>query len=200
MLALLERMVVSVAQTMLEKGGEMLKQLNPNFQVPETPFLRMTYHEAIDYCNAHQIYKDEETKEVFQYGDDISELPERKMTDQIGRPIFLIKFPAQMKSFYMQRCGPNDELTESVDLLMPGVGEIIGGSMRTWKLDALKEGYAREGLDPAPYYWYNDLREFGGCPHGGWGLGVERYLCWMLGQDHIRNVTLYPRHIGRCKP
>lgn len=201
LLQTLEDMVVDVAERLVARAGDILKHFNPDFKVPERPFLRMSYSDAVKFCNDNNIYKDEETKEHFVFGDDIPEGPERKMTDMIGRPIFLIKFPAAMKSFYMQRCGgAENDLTESVDCLMPGVGEIIGGSMRSWKYDEVMEGFKREGLDPAPYYWYNDLRKYGGCPHGGWGLGLERYLCWILNQDHIRNVCLYPRYIGRCKP
>eukprot|EP00456_Euglypha_rotunda_P082715 TRINITY_DN8151_c0_g3_i4.p1 TRINITY_DN8151_c0_g3~~TRINITY_DN8151_c0_g3_i4.p1 ORF type:complete len:350 (-),score=61.39 TRINITY_DN8151_c0_g3_i4:132-1046(-) len=200
LLETLEDMVVDVAERLVKVAGEMLKDLNPEFKPPQKPFLRMDYSEAVKYCNEHNIYKDEKTKEHFKFGDDITEAPERKMTDKIGKPIFLMRFPAAMKSFYMQRCGPDDTLTESVDLLMPGVGEIIGGSMRSWKLDKLMDGFTHEGISADPYYWYTDLRKFGSCQHGGWGLGLERYLCWILKQDHIRNVCLYPRHIGRAKP
>jgi len=200
LLNILEDMVVDVAERLMKKAGPELKSLNPNFEVPQRPFLRMDYSDAIKYCREHNIYKDEETKTHFEFGDDIPEGPERRMTDQIGRPIFLCRFPTSMKPFYMARCGANGELTESVDCLMPGVGEIIGGSMRAWDYQQLMDGYKHEGIDASPYYWYSDLRKYGSCPHGGWGLGIERYLCWILGQDHIRNVCLYPRHIGRCKP
>jgi len=200
LLEILEDMVVDVAERLLAKGGDMLKSVNPDFKVPERPFLRMNYSDAIKYCREHNIYKDEEKKEHFEFGDDIPEGPERAMTDKIGRPIFLCRFPAHMKSFYMNRCPEDNDLTESVDLLMPGVGEIIGGSMRSWNAEELLAGFKREGISPEPYYWYNDLRKFGSCPHGGWGLGLERYLCWIMGLDHIRKVCLYPRYVGRAKP
>lgn len=101
----------------------------------------------------------------------------------------------------MSRCAENKELTESVDFLIPGVGEIIGGSMRLWNYEELLKEYQREGLDYKPYYWYNDLCKYGSCPHhDGFGLVLERYLCWILKNDHVRNVCLYPRHLGRCKP
>jgi len=200
LLNLLEDQCVKVAEMVVQKSGDLLKAVNPEFVAPKRPFLRMDYKDAIEYCRKNNIYKEEETKTHFEFGDDIPEGPERKMTDQIGKPILLCRFPTKMKPFYMARCAEDATLTESVDLLMPGVGEIIGGSMRSWSLEELKKGFDHEGINDKPYYWYTDLRKYGSCPHGGWGLGVERYLCWLLGQDHIRNVCLYPRHLGRCKP
>lgn len=166
----------------------------------QRPFLRMNYEDAVKYCREHEIYKDPETKEHFEFGDDIPEKPEREMTDQIGRPILLVKFPASLKSFYMQKCDDDRRLTESVDLLLPGVGEVVGGSMRMWKQEELMEAYEKEGMDPGPYYWFTDQRKYGSCPHGGYGLGLERFICATLGIHHIRDSCMYPRYKGRISP
>lgn len=83
-------------------------------------------------------------------------MPERKMTDEINEPIMLCRFPANIKSFYMSKCPEDAQLTESVDVLLPNVGEIVGGSMRISDYDELLEGYKREGIDPTAYYWYTD--------------------------------------------
>ncbi|XP_022258175.1 asparagine--tRNA ligase, cytoplasmic-like, partial [Limulus polyphemus] len=127
---------------------------NPDFKPPKKPFRRMNYTDALVYLKEHNITKDDGT--FYKFGDDIPEMPERKMTDQINEPIMLCRFPAEIKSFYMPRCPEDHRLTESVDVLMPGVGEIVGGSMRTWKLDELMEGFKRNGIDPKNYYWYTD--------------------------------------------
>ncbi|ETO17365.1 hypothetical protein RFI_19958, partial [Reticulomyxa filosa] len=149
-------------------------------QIPQKPFLRLSYEDAIRYCNDNNIYKNDDTKEKFQLGDDITEKPERQMTDQIGKPILLTRFPAHIKSFYMSRDKNRPDLTESVDLLMPNVGEIIGGSMREWNLENLLQGFDKHNIDSLPYYWYNDLRKYGTFPHGGFGLGLERFLWYAI--------------------
>jgi len=175
-----------------------LYELNPSFVAPKTPFKRMAYVEALDYLKENNITKEDGS--FYEFGDDIPEKPEREMTDKLNQPILLCKFPAELKSFYMPRCQDDNRLTESVDLLLPGVGEIVGGSMRIWKMDELIKGYEREGIDPSPYYWFTDQRKYGSCPHGGYGLGIERFLAWILGRNHVREVCFYPRYMNRCQP
>lgn len=150
-------------------------------------------------------------------GDDIAEAAERQMTDIIGTPVFLYGFPKELKSFYMKSMprgtfsltdGVVDDnggadgkvFTESCDLLMPNVGEIVGGSMRISDINELLEGYKREGIDPTPYYWFTDLRKYGTCDHGGYGLGVERFLAWLGNRYTVRECSLYPRWPGRATP
>jgi len=174
-----------------ESSAALIKQLNPSFTPPSRPFKRLSYVDAIAWLNEHGIEHEAEdtdgnvitdaegkpTMVPHAIGDDIAEKAERQMTDIIGTPIFLHSFPAGLKAFYMKKKdddgGHSGVYTESCDLLMPGVGEIVGGSMRISDIDELLAAYKREGIDPAPYYWFTDQRKYGTCEHGGYGLGVE---------------------------
>ncbi|KFY59177.1 hypothetical protein V496_05755 [Pseudogymnoascus sp. VKM F-4515 (FW-2607)] len=197
-----EAMISTVIETILadpEIAGY-IKELNPDFKAPARPFKRMRYSDAIDWLNAQDppILNEEGNAHVF--GDDIAEAAERRMTDIINLPILLTHFPTAIKAFYMKR-DPNDpRVTESVDVLMPGVGEIVGGSMRMEGYEELMAAYEREGIPPKEYYWYTDQRKYGTSPHGGYGLGLERFLAWVCNQHSVRTCCLYPRFMGRCKP
>ncbi|WEW57787.1 asparagine--tRNA ligase [Emydomyces testavorans] len=175
-----------------------VKTLNPSFAPPRRPFKRMKYSEAIDWLRAHDIPNEDGTPHTF--GDDIAEAAERKMTDILNEPVFLTHFPVEIKAFYMKKDPEDLRVTESVDVLMPGVGEIVGGSMRMDDWHELMDAYARQGMDPTPYYWYTDQRKYGTSPHGGYGIGLERFLAWMCERYTVRDCCLYPRFTGRCTP
>ena len=210
----LENLLVEVLKEIIQNCGRYLALCNPGGLkdldadpqdpnswkfVPALPFLRIPYAKAIELCNQHGI-ENPETNKPFVFGEDITDAPERALVALIGQPVLLTHFPAEMKSFYMARDEKSPKLTESVDVLVPGVGEIIGGSMRTWRYEELMAGYGREKLDPSPYYWYTDLRKYGSVPHGGFGLGLERFLAWICNLDHVREACMFPRLMNRIKP
>lgn len=197
----MEDLIVDVTRRVFEKAGDLLLKINKDAEklLFKKPFKRMTYEDCIKFCNEHDILNPE-TEEPYKFGEDITDAPERAMMAIIGEPVLMCKFPGFMKAFYMKKSDDDKQLTESVDLLLPGVGEVIGGSMRLDNFDELMAGYEREKIDPTPYYWYHDQRKYGTSKSGGYGLGMERYMMWLLGLKSVRQACLYPRYMGRCKP
>jgi asparaginyl-tRNA synthetase len=198
LLNLLENMVRFIVKETKEKAGDIIKERNPDFHLDDKPFIRITYSDAIKMLNEKEIVKEDGS--AYEYGDEITERPERQLVDALNHPVFLTKFPAEQKAFYMKRDSEDKDLTLSVDLLVPNVGEVIGGSVREDDLETLIKRFEAEGLDTTPYYWYLDLRKYGSVPHSGFGLGLERCLVWILGLDHIRESCLFPRLQNRITP
>ncbi|PVU97920.1 hypothetical protein BB561_000176 [Smittium simulii] len=200
LLNIIENMICGVTDILLNDpvSAAFIKQLNPDFEAPQRPFMRMRYSDAIIWLNEHGIKR--EDGQDFEFGDDIPESPERLMTDTINRPIMLTHFPGPIKSFYMPKDKEDPRVTESVDLLMPNVGEIVGGSMRISNYIDMIAAFKSAGLAPENYYWYLDLSKYGAFPHGGLGLGIERFIAWIANRYTIRECCLYPRFPGRCQP
>lgn len=199
LLTFVEDLLVVVTNAIYTTCQEDLKELKSPFQPLKKGFKRMKYRDAITWLKEHNI-EDEETKKFYEYGDDIPEKPERFLVDTINEPILLMRFPTPLKAFYMQPCEDDDGETESVDVLVPSVGEIMGGSMRIYNYELLMERYKTLSMDEKPLYWYNDLRKYGTCPHGGFGFGIERILCWICNIRHIRDSCMFPRYMGRITP
>src|SRR3989440_7241372 len=152
-------------------------------------FERMTYTEAIGIL--------EKAKKKFEFpvrwGVDLQSEHERWLTEEhIGKPAVLVNYPKQIKAFYM-RLNDDEKTVAAMDVLAPGIGEIIGGSQREERLDVLDRRMAEMHLDPRAYWWYRDLRRYGTVPHAGFGLGFERTIMYATGMANVRDVIPFPR-------
>jgi asparaginyl-tRNA synthetase len=152
-------------------------------------FARVTYTEAISLL--------EKSGKTFEYpvewGLDMQSEHERYLAEEyFKKPTIVTDYPAKIKAFYM-RLNPDEKTVRAMDILAPKIGEIIGGSQREERLDVLENRIQAVGLDPAPYWWYLDLRRYGTVPHAGFGLGFERLVQFMTGMGNIRDVIPFPR-------
>ncbi len=155
-------------------------------------FEALTYTEAVSAL--------ESSKKAFEYpvrwGGDLQSEHERWLTEEhVGGPAFVVDYPREIKAFYMRQ-NDDGKTVAAMDLLVPGVGEIIGGSQREERLDVLDAQLARFGLEPEGYWWYRDLRRWGSVPHAGFGLGFERMLMYVTGMLNIRDVIPFARTPG----
>ena len=157
--------------------------------------------ERIPYCEAIAILERSGQKFEFPVGMglDLQSEHERWLTEQhVGRPVVVTDWPASIKAFYMYR-NDDEETVAAMDVLLGGVGEIIGGSQREHRLGVLENTIRGQGLDPDEYWWYLDLRRFGSVPHAGFGLGFERIIQFMTGMANIRDVVPFPRAPGQAE-
>ena len=152
-------------------------------------FERITYTEAVD-----MLLKSGESFEYpVSWGVDLQSEHERYLTEKrIGRPVIVTDYPKEIKAFYM-RLNDDDQTVRAMDVLAPGIGEIIGGSQREERRDVLTRRMTEAGLEEADYYWYLDLRRYGTVPHAGFGLGFERTVQFITGVSNIRDVIPFPR-------
>ena len=114
------------------------------------------------------------------------------------KPVFVTDYPKEIKAFYM-RMNDDGKTVAAADCLVPGIGEIIGGSQREERIDVLEKRMAELGLNPEDYWWYLDLRRYGSCRHAGFGLGFERMVMYLTGISNIRDVELHPRTVGNAE-
>ncbi len=174
----------------LDKG--LLERLN---HVLHSEFAHVTYTEAVEILEKHN--------DAFDYpvhwGSDIQTEHERYLTEQVyHRPVFVTDYPKEIKAFYMKR-NPDGKTVAAMDCLVPGIGEIIGGSQREDDYAALAARMDELGLKPEDYGFYLDLRKYGSCRHAGFGLGFERMIMYLTGIGNIRDALPFPRTVGNCE-
>ncbi len=196
LLDLLENLITYIVNKVLEERQDELKLLNRDLKMLENvkpPFYRVSYDEAIEMLQSKGLN--------IKWGDDIGADEERVLTMQFDKPILLHHFPEQVKAFYHRNDPGRPETTLSVDVLAPeGYGEVVGGGERIYDYEELLNKIRKFGLKPEDYDWYLDLRRYGSVPHAGFGLGIDRFVMWVCGLDHIRDAIPFPRDIRRVRP
>ncbi len=164
--------------------------------VSENAFVRLPYTEAIEILKKNADKFDD--KNIF-WGKDLQSEHERFLTEQVyGKPVFLTDYPKEIKAFYMKQ-NADGKTVAAADLLVPGIGELVGGSQREENYDKLVARIQELGMNPEDYSWYLDLRRYGGTTHSGFGLGFERMIMYLTGVSNIRDVVPYPRTFGDLK-
>ena len=199
----MESMVKYIINTVLERCPQEMEFFNAFVDkgllerlhnVVSNDFGRITYTEAVELLK--------KSGQSFDYpvewGIDLQTEHERYLTEQIfKKPLFVTDYPKEIKAFYM-RMNDDGKTVAAADCLVPGIGEIIGGSQREERLDLLTARMAELGLREEDYWWYLDLRRYGSCRHAGFGLGFERMVMYLTGVNNIRDVELHPRTVGNA--
>ena len=200
---LAEDMIRHIIRTVLDKCPDEINFFNSFVDkglkerlelVAGSEFGRVSYTDAIELLKKNNDKFDYKV----EWGCDLQTEHERYLTEQVfKKPVFVTDYPKDIKAFYM-RLNDDGKTVAAADCLVPGIGEIIGGSQREERLDVLEARMAQLGLDPKDYWWYLDLRRYGSCRHAGFGLGFERMVMYLTGISNIRDVELHPRTVGNA--
>jgi asparaginyl-tRNA synthetase len=186
-----EDLILYVIDHILKHCEKELKDLGRDIsklKEVKKPFLRITYKDAVEKIGK-------------KWGDEITDKEEKELLEKLGdKPTFLTSFPRDMKAFYMRPDPKDPKVVLASDLLVPGIGEIIGGSERIYDMKELLESMKIYKLDKKHYEWYLDLRRFGTVPHSGFGMGIERLVMWIAGIEHIMDTIPFPRTMDRVTP
>ena len=195
-LVIQENLIYYLIQRCLKECSKELKTLERDLSKLESiqlPFPRVRYEAMLEFLNTHQRDK--------KWGDDITGLDETIISSHYEQPVFITHFPVENTPFYMLPDASDKRVVLAADLMAPeGYGEIIGGSQRVHDLDQLLARIHEAGLSEETYEWYLDLRKYGSVPHSGFGMGLERFVGWMAGIDHIREAAPFPRTIEKIYP
>jgi asparaginyl-tRNA synthetase len=191
-----EELVVYVVGRVLENRRAELADLERDTSKLESvlsPFPRMSYDDAV-------LALQKKGSEI-QWGGDFGNTDETLITEGLDRPLIVDRFPTEIKAFYFEPDPERPELALGVDFIAPeGYGEIIGGGQRIHSLDLLLKRLEEHKLPREAFDWYVDLRKFGSVPHAGFGMGIERFVAWMCGLEHIRETIAFPRMLYRTRP
>ena len=163
--------------------------------VANSDFKRLTYTQAVELLKK----SGKEFAYPVSWGCDLQTEHERYLSEEVVKgPVFITDYPKEIKAFYM-RLNEDGKTVAAADLLVPGIGELIGGSQREERLDVLLKRMEELGLRREDYDWYLDLRRYGGCQHAGFGLGFERMVMYMTGMSNIRDVIPFARTVGNLE-
>ncbi len=203
-LEVMEAMVKHIIRTVLTKCPDEINFFNSFVDkglkerlehVASSDFGRISYTDAVEILQKNNANFDFPVS----WGTDLQTEHERYLTEQIfKRPVFVTDYPKEIKAFYM-RLNDDGKTVAAADCLVPGIGEIIGGSQREERLEILEARIKELGMDPQDYWWYCDLRRYGSCRHAGFGLGFERMVMYLTGVSNIRDVELHPRTVGNAE-
>jgi asparaginyl-tRNA synthetase len=165
----------------------------------DTPFPRISYDDAVTML--HEGHAKGELESKFEYGNDFGSPDETYISSKFERPLMVHRYPAAVKAFYMEPDAKDPSKALCVDVLAPeGYGEIIGGSQRVGSYELLLQRIQEHQLPQEAFQWYLDLRKFGGVPHSGFGMGIERVVAWVCGLEHVRETIPVPRMLHRMYP